>query len=205
MTSSFTNKRKEGRLKRYYYYRCTSTTKRDWDACSTRQVSADRLENFIFDNLERISNDRPYIENLVFRLNNDSSIGYRSGLELTQLCSPLFPQTLQNILKLFLESLAQKKGIEKNLLIKKFIKNILYSKEQIQINLYYSEDFDAFKNSILPSGVGSGGEKKEGTSVSISENPQFVLSKMAPRAGLEPATLRLTAGCSTIELTRNLK
>ena len=182
MTSSFTNKRKEGRLKRYYYYRCTSTTKKDWNACSTRQVSAERLENFIFDNLERISNDRPYIENLVFRLNNDSSIGYRSGLELTNLCSPLSPQTLQNILKLFLETLAQKKGIEKNLLIKKFIKNILYSKDQIQINLYYSKDFEAFKNSILPSRVGSGGYKKEkGTSVSPSESPQFDLSTMAPR------------------------
>lgn len=53
----------------------------------------------------------------------------------------------------------------------------------MQINLYYSEDSDAFKNSILPSGVGSGGNKKEkGTSVSLSENPQFVLLKMAPLA-----------------------
>ena len=27
---------------------------------------------------------------------------------------------------------------------------------------------------------------------------------MAPRAGLEPTTYRLTAGCSTIELSRNI-
>ena len=27
---------------------------------------------------------------------------------------------------------------------------------------------------------------------------------LAPRAGLEPATLRLTAGCSAIELPRNI-
>jgi len=85
------------------------------------------------------------------------------------------------IFKIFLTSLAQQKGVERNLLIKKFIKNILYSKEQIQINLYYSEDFDAFKNSNIPSEVGWGGYKKEkGTSVSLSENPQFVLLKMAP-------------------------
>ena len=32
----------------------------------------------------------------------------------------------------------------------------------------------------------------------------FIL-KMAPRAGLEPATVRLTAGCSTTELPRNTK
>gem|GEM_PF-5544291 len=30
------------------------------------------------------------------------------------------------------------------------------------------------------------------------------LKNPPPRAGLEPATLRLTAGCSTIELPRNL-
>jgi len=59
----------------------------------------------------------------------------------------LSSQMLQNILKIFLKFLSQQKGIEKNLLIKKFIKNILYSKEQIQIKLYYSEDFDTFKNS----------------------------------------------------------
>jgi len=61
----------------------------------------------------------------------------------------------QNILK----PLAQQKGIDRNLLVKKFIKNILYSKEQMQINFYYSEDFDAFKNSILLSRVGSDGAK----------------------------------------------
>jgi hypothetical protein len=106
---------------------------------------------------------------------------YHSGLELTEVCSPLSPQTLQNILKLFLETLAQKKGIERNLYIKKFIKNILYSKNQIQINLYYSKDFETFKNLIFPSRVGMGGLKKEkGTSVNSSESPQFDLSTMAP-------------------------
>ena len=204
MTPCYTNKRKEEKLTRYYYYRCTKTFKMDWDSCSVRQVNADRLENYIFTNLDRISNDKIYLENLIFRLNNDPQSGYRSGHELTEECSPLSSQTLQNILKIFLKSLAQQKGIVpldkfiSNGIIKKFIKNIFYSKEQMQINLYYSEDFDAFKNSIFPSGVGTGGDKKEkGTSVSLSENPQFVLLNIAPAAGLEPATLRLTAGCST--------
>ncbi len=181
MTPCYTNKRREGKLTRYYYYRCTKTFKMDWDSCSVRQVNADRLENYIFTNLDRISNDKMYLENLIFRLNNDPESGYRSRHELTQECSPLSSQTLQNILKIFLKSLAQQKGIERNLLIKKFIKNILYSKEQIQINLYYSEDFDAFENSIFPSGVRNDRDKKEkGTSVSLYENPQFVLSRLAP-------------------------
>lgn len=34
-------------------------------------------------------------------------------------------------------------------------------------------------------------------------SPFSTESKMAPRAGFEPATLRLTAGCSAVELPRN--
>ena len=37
------------------------------------------------------------------------------------------------------------------------------------------------------------------------KNPRFCLGFFAPRARLELATLRLTAECSTIELSRNIK
>ncbi len=121
-TPCFANKRKDNKLKRYYYYRCTSTFKNDWNACSTRQVNADRLENYILENLNRIFLDRNYIENLVFRLNYELEADYHSGHELKEECSPFSSQILQNILKIFLKSLAQQKGIERNLLIKKFIK-----------------------------------------------------------------------------------
>lgn len=43
---------------------------------------------------------------------------------------------------MFLKTLARQKGAERNLLIKRFIKDIIYSKEQVQVNLYYSKDFD---------------------------------------------------------------
>jgi len=48
------------------------------------------------------------------------------------------PQVFQNILQKFLKEFADKKGIEKNLIIRRFIKNIIYSKDQIHINLYYT-------------------------------------------------------------------
>lgn len=81
-----------------------------------------------------------------------------------------------------------KKGIERNFLIKKFIKDILYSKEQIHINLYYSDDFDAFKNSSIPTGDGLGRDKKEKeTFISLSENPQFVLIRMATLSLTNPS------------------
>ena len=42
MTATFTNKFKGGKKKRYHYYRCTCTYKRDWTDCSVRQVSASK-------------------------------------------------------------------------------------------------------------------------------------------------------------------
>ena len=69
MTPCYTNKNKKGNMKRYYYYRCTSTFKKDWNNCNTRQVSANRLEDYIFQNLKRISRDKHYIDSLILMLN----------------------------------------------------------------------------------------------------------------------------------------
>ena len=186
MTPCHTNKRREEKLKRYYYYRCTKTFKMDWDSCSIKQVNADRLENFVFDNLERISNDKTYVENLVFRLNNDPEAGYRSGLELIEVCSPLTPQKLQNILKCFLKTLARQKGIERNLLIKRFIKDIIYSKDQIHINLYYSKDLgDGANVSELEKFVSQGSflsETKMGESAFQARLSHSPVLRLAPRS-----------------------
>jgi len=46
MTPFHTNKIRNGKRTRYYYYRCTCTFKKDWNSCSTKQVSANRLEDF---------------------------------------------------------------------------------------------------------------------------------------------------------------
>ena len=44
MTPSFINKHIKKKLKRYFYYRCTSTFKKEWKSCSIRQVNADKLK-----------------------------------------------------------------------------------------------------------------------------------------------------------------
>ncbi len=50
----------------------------------------------------------------------------------------------------------------------------------MQINLYYSEDFDVFRNSNIRSWIlSSRDNKKKGTSAFLFENPQCVLFKMA--------------------------
>ncbi|MCK4966249.1 recombinase family protein, partial [bacterium] len=100
MTPCHTNKNTKGKLRRYYYYRCTSTFKRDWNNCETRQVSAERLENYVFQNLERISEDKHYIDSLIFQ-HKYSRPDARVGLEPIQSCSEppeisekIFAQTL---------------------------------------------------------------------------------------------------------------
>ncbi|MFH1504118.1 MAG: recombinase family protein, partial [Candidatus Omnitrophota bacterium] len=154
MTPCHTNKRKGRKLRRYYYYRCTKTFHNDWTDCTIKQVSANRLEDYIFSNLERISLDKQYVDSLVFSLNHrradgridssDSSknsgkaplSGHHSGYELSaeppKISAEIFAQTLAA----FTKSLPQKRGIEKNLLAQKLIKSIIYSKKSIQLNLF---------------------------------------------------------------------
>src|SRR6266513_106731 len=50
-----------------------------------------------------------------------------------------------------------------------------------------------------------GQEKGKAVPTAILPRPKcrILLRKLAPQAGFEPATLRLTAGCSAIELLRN--
>ena len=156
MTPCHTNKKKGKHRKRYYYYRCTKTLHNNWADCGIKQVSATRLEDYIFSNLKRISLDRQYLENLCFSFNHsraDGRIGLFDGSNNTkELASPgghpgyepsqdppkISPEIFAQTLAAFVQSLPGKQGIEKNLLAKKFIKSIIYSRESIQINLFYS-------------------------------------------------------------------
>jgi len=170
MTSCFTNKHANRKLNRYYYYRCTSTMKQDWQACPVKQVSAERLENFCLENLERISVDKNYIENLVFRLNNDLQIPREVGYEPTDSCYKFSVESISNTLKFFLSELKKMKGIERNLLVKRFLSKILYSPENIKIRFISRQnpaDFGGSKSPALS-------ERGRGEQTSSSENFEFV-------------------------------
>ena len=148
MTPCQSTKRTPKKAKKYYYYRCTSTFKHHWNACSTRQVNANRLEDYILQDLERFSQDTIGIDNLIFRLNTEKgnslnrevkkfNMGVHSGLELTGECPDLDAKHFQKQLQFFIQSSAKSRGAERQLLIKKHVKNVLYSKEYIQVELYY--------------------------------------------------------------------
>jgi len=70
MSACFTNKRWQGKMKRYYYYRCTSVNKKGWQTCSTKEISADRLEKYILENSKAPQNNQgsnPQIHALNFQ------------------------------------------------------------------------------------------------------------------------------------------
>ena len=150
MSACFTNKHRNGKLKRYYYYRCTCINKKGWQACSIKEVSAERIERYILENLERISLDKNYVENLVFKINHEavsskpslknSTPAVGDGHEPSGLCSKFSSEAIVLLLQSFLSALANKKGIERNLFVKRGVKEILYSKENVKITLFYSEN-----------------------------------------------------------------
>jgi len=188
MTPSHTNK---GNMRRYYYYRCTKTFKQDWCACSTRQVNADRLEGFVIDNLKRISLDKHYLDSLIFKINFDGS-RVRQGLEPTYLCS----ETVQKNLKEFVDYLEKASKIEQALIMRKYIKDILYSKESIQINLLCHPeviDRQSIKNPAPLEESGVCGRARAAANPNIQVSFQkialFILNRailsMAPHVGLE--------------------
>jgi len=170
MSACFTNKHKNGKLKRYYYYRCTSINKKGWQACSIKEVSAERMENYILENLERISLDKNYIENLVFKLNHSLNTPSEERIKPSRLCSKFSTETIISILQSFPSALATKKGVERNLFVKRFIKEIIYSKENIKINLFYSENFKNFSAGKSPPPVNRWGAEIPSDS---EENPIF--------------------------------
>ena len=57
----------------------------------------------------------------------------KSGSDSAKISAEIFAQTLQHFVKI----VPQIRGFEKNLCAKKFVKNIIYSKEDIAVTLYY--------------------------------------------------------------------
>ncbi len=192
MTSCFTNKYSNNELNRYYYYRCTSTTKFDWQSCSVKQVSAERLENFCLENLERISIDKSYTDNLVFRLNHELGAGHRDGHELSAPCSKFSSESISDTLKFLLSGLKTTKGIERNLLARRFLSNIFYSPESIKIRFNLaSRGDDLPAETSAKAGVAAKARPASpkaglGERTLSSPNSEFVSSKIAARLGFEP-------------------
>ncbi len=179
MTPCYTNKHKSGKLHRYYYYRCTSTMKYDKSACSVKQVSAERLEQYCLEHLERISIDQNYVDNLVFRLNNDINLPQGSGYELKEGCSRFSSSDIVTTLLSFLHPLKTKRGLERNLIAKKSLHSISYSPKTISLSFVFPHQ----KTSSCPKETQT---PRLAGLMTQTQMKEFGPLGMAPRLGFEP-------------------
>lgn len=154
MTPTFSVKtvKATGQRKYYYYYRCTSTFKFGWDHCSIRQVSAEKLESHIIDNIKRIARDKQYLESLIFKLNFDRS-GGRTGYaaEDNRSSKTVFePEILGELLSRFSDAVDNTTQIERAILFRKLLESIVFSKDKIQMNIFYPCDDEIIELAIGP-------------------------------------------------------
>ena len=136
MTFAFTNKKTGGRQLHYFYYRCSSIAKRDRSVCGTRQVSVDRLDGFVIENLDRIARDNFYLESLIFKLNHERK-GRLKGVEPAQENLVSSPEPVKKALETIVQISKLDNEAERKFLVKKHIKTIIYSKKSIEVVLNY--------------------------------------------------------------------
>ena len=127
MTNTFTNKKK----RRYYYYKCIKVVKEGSSACSLKEVNAEKIESFVFENLERISKDENYIESLVFKTLRTSPQGV--GFELSGPSEKSYSQKIIHVLQGYVSDFKKGSQLEKQLVTKRTIEKIILSKESMEV------------------------------------------------------------------------
>ncbi|MFA4858353.1 MAG: recombinase family protein, partial [Candidatus Margulisiibacteriota bacterium] len=202
MTPTYTNKIKNGKRRRYFYYRCTCTLKRDWQVCSVKQVSAGRFDACVVQNLDRICRDEQYLESLSFMLNRNNP-GACPGLELTLNPPATTSENLKNTLEQALKIASITEVINKGVAMKNLVKQVFYSKEKIEVELFIDCSFSYATDKIYPPHIISERPKmppsifgREDFPVEIStaaaknssRNNTVCTEKEAPRVGFEPTT-----------------
>ena len=129
MTNTFTNKKK----RRYYYYKCLKVVRDGKTACSLKEVNAEKLEEFIFQNLERISQDKNYVESLVFKTLY-SSPG-RKGFELLGSSEKSTSERVLHVLQRYVSDFKKGSQLEKQLVMKRTFEKIVLRKETLEVIL----------------------------------------------------------------------
>ena len=148
MTPSFTNKKK----RRYYYYKCYQVVRNGRAACSIKEVNAEKLENFLIENLCRIAQDKQYVENLAFKITHESPAP--TGFELPKESSKNLATRISQVLMEFKNKIQKATQVEKCLIFRRTIQGIKFSRDFLEV-LIFLEDTRGFEaKNFLNSGSG---------------------------------------------------
>ena len=191
MSPSHTDKLRPTGRQRYFYYRCTSTNHRGWNACGTRQISADRLDDMIFRNLLRISMDPLHVKNHMAALKNVLHNPYPKGIEPRPLSDALTPEIAQKSLQAYVKSCARKTGIEKALAVRQGIEKVFYSKEMITVRFRCGAIVD--------------GKSGPNETISSADGPSLPAAAPTAPKTKEPASAVETGPSFGLERTQNVE
>ena len=180
MCAVFTNKIKRGKRTRYFYYRCSIIDKRDRSFCDIRQVSADRLDNYIIDNLDKIRKNKQYLDSLIYVLNHNVNANTH-GHEPSGSYSPIEAEKVRDILKNIVEASRLKGKTEKRIIVKRHIEKVIYSKETVEVKILYSD-------SVEP-GIKTGAACRDASAAPSRPNPSAMVrcENNMERDGFEPS------------------
>ena len=200
MTTSFASKGKIGRKRRYFYYRCTSVSKRDSSFCGTRYVSSDRLDLFIIDNLRNMLNSEIYHKSLLPALNLPLK-GGQTGVEMGGGDVNYEINKVREVIKNVVSAASLESKTEREIIIRRHIKNILYSKDAIEVNLLYAANdrelppVDSFSAALF-----CRRPKKRRGKPPLPENRPFsevCNQQMVEQRGVEPLSGKIIAKAAT--------
>ena len=189
MSAVFSNKIKNGQRTRYFYYRCSSIVKRDRSFCSTRVVSSDRLDSTVIEGLDKIAHNKQYLDSLIFTLNYQQH-GSQQGVEPEGATSIYTSEKTREIIEMIINANKMPGKNEKEIIIKKHIKQINYSKEEIEVVINYSDDSaENLRNEpLLAAGVcrRSNAGRKPSSSLENFADEKVYLEKLVALRGIEP-------------------
>ena len=136
MTPTYSNKK----TRRYYYYKCYSVVRNGSSACSIKEINAEKLENFLIENLSRIADDRQYIENLAFKMMHESP--RHEGFELSKESEKNLATRISEVLMDFKNKMESATQVEKCLIFQKTIEGIKFSKDYLEVIVFIRDTTD---------------------------------------------------------------
>ncbi|MGH7889501.1 MAG: recombinase family protein [Thermodesulfobacteriota bacterium] len=143
MTPHFTNKKK----RRYYYYRCYKTVREGNSACSIKEVNAEKLENFLIENISRMAKDKQYIESLVFKMLHRR--GGPAGFEPTEEAEKNLIMRVSQVLINFKNKIENATQVEKSLIFQNTIQEVSFSKEYLEMTVFINVTSEVGGNDLL--------------------------------------------------------
>lgn len=133
-----------GRPSALFFYRCTATNHKGWNSCSTRQISASRLDETIHRGLLRLASDPIYLK-LILQQPPEN------GIEPLHKTEGLTPEILQKSLQEHVRNSARKTGMEKTLKVRERIEKVVYGKERVTVRFRWGLAPDGERPEVMAS------------------------------------------------------